>query len=117
MKLPRPEPDELAEMIAARFRLLAEPTRVRLFDRLRAGEATVGELAGALGTSQQNVSKHVAMLADAGVLARRKVGNCVYYRIADENAIVLLDQVCGSLERRLVRLMKCVSRPGGPQAA
>ena len=75
MTFPHPIPDQLVILIARRFHLLAEPTRLRLLDRLRDGEATVQELADELGTSQQNVSKHLAMLADAGVLARRKDGN------------------------------------------
>jgi hypothetical protein len=66
VSLPSPIPDELVELIARRFQLLAEPTRVRLFDRLREGEATVHDLAAELGTSQQNVSKHLMLLADAG---------------------------------------------------
>jgi DNA-binding transcriptional ArsR family regulator len=96
MELPSPPPDEL---IAGRFRLLAEPTRIRLFDRLRDGEAAV---AAELETSQQNVSKHLTLLAEAGVLARRKDRTSVYYRIADEDVLALCEQVCGSVERRLL---------------
>ena len=70
-----PIPDELVELIARRFRLLSEPMRIRLLDRLRDGEATVHQLADELGSSQQNVSKHLTLLADAGVLARRKQGH------------------------------------------
>jgi len=104
MALPSPLPDELVELISRQFRLLAEPTRVRLFDRLRDGEATVHELAAELGTSQQNVSKHLALLAEAGVVARRKAGNSVYYRIADDDVIDLCDRVSGSVERHLLGL-------------
>ena len=56
-----PIPDELVELIARRFPLLAEPMRIRLFDRLRDGEATVHQLADELGTSEQNVSKHLTL--------------------------------------------------------
>ena len=55
MPLPHPIPDELAELVVRRFRLLAEVMRIRLLDRLRDGEATVGELAETLDSSQQNV--------------------------------------------------------------
>ena len=55
MPLPRPLPDPLVELIARRFRVLGEPMRIRLLDRLRDGEATVLELTDALGASQQNV--------------------------------------------------------------
>jgi ArsR family transcriptional regulator len=99
--LPHPLPDELLELIARRFHLLAEPMRLRLLDRLRDGEATVQELAGGLGASQQNVSKHLVMLAEAGVLARRREGNRVHYRIADEEVLGLCERMCGSLEHEL----------------
>ena len=101
MEFPSAVPDELVELIARRFRLLSEPMRIRLFDRLRDGEATVHQLADELGSSPQNVSKHLSLLADAGVLARRKEGTCIYYRLADEDVLALCEQVCGSVERRL----------------
>ena len=66
MPLPNPIPDELAELIARRLRAIGEPMRIRLLDRLRDGEATVSELTQATGASQQNVSKHLAVLADWG---------------------------------------------------
>ena len=108
MTLPHPLPDDLAELIARRFRLLAEPTRVKLLDRLRDGEATVNELSEELGASQQNVSKHLAMLAEAGMLARRKDRNHVYYRIADEGVFALCDHVCGSVQEQLRALSALV---------
>ena len=108
MALPHPLTDELAELIARRFRAVSEPMRIRLLDHLRDGESTVGELADALGASQQNVSKHLAVLADAGVLARRKDGNHVHYRIADAGVLKLCETVCGSLERQARQLAKSV---------
>ena len=85
--------------------------RIRLFDRLRDGEATVHELADELGSSQQNVSKHLTLLADAGVLARRKEGTCVYYRLADQDVLALCEQVCGSVEQHLLDLAALVAPP------
>ena len=87
MALPHPLPDELVELIARRFRVIGEPMRIRLLDRLREGEASVNELTEALGASQQNVSKHLAVLAEAGILGRRKAGTHVYYRIVDESVL------------------------------
>jgi DNA-binding transcriptional ArsR family regulator len=101
MALPHPLPDELAELIARRFRLLGEPMRIKLLDRLRAGETTVQELATEVGTTQQNISKHLGVLADAGVVARRKQGNFVYYRVVDDGIWQLCNDVCGSVERQL----------------
>ena len=112
MSFPHPLPDDLVELIARRFRALGEPMRIRLLDRLREGEATVGELAGALGASQQNVSKHLAVLSDGGILGRRKDGNHVYYRITDEGVLALCEQVCGSLQQQLRALSELVTAEG-----
>lgn len=114
MALPHPIPDELVDLIARRLRVLSEPTRIRLLDHLRDGERNVNELADALGTSQQNVSKHLAVLTDSGILARYKDGNHVYYRLADTSALDLCERVCGSLARQLHALTAAVSG-GGPR--
>src|SRR5262249_43746079 len=112
MTLPHPLPDDLAELIARRFRLLAEPTRIKLLDRLRDGEATVSQLSEELDASQQNVSKQLAMLTEAGILARRKEANFAYYRIADEGVFALCDQICGSVQRQLHALNELVEGAG-----
>jgi DNA-binding transcriptional ArsR family regulator len=108
VSLPHPVSDDLAELVARRFRVLAEPMRIRLLDRLREGEATVGELSDALEASQQNVSKHLAVLAEAGIVGRRKNGNHVHYRIVDESVFALCEQVCGSVQRHLSALRDLV---------
>ena len=109
MTLPHPLPADLVELIARRFRVLGEPMRIRLLDHLREGEATVGELSQALAASQQNVSKHLAVLTDAGILGRRKEGNHVYYRIADEGVFALCEDVCGSLQEQLRSLSELIA--------
>ena len=109
MTLPHPIPDELVELIAKRFRAIGEPARIRILDRLRGGEATVSELAEALSTSQQNVSKHLTVLADVGILGRRKDGTRVYYAIADERVLGLCEDVCGSVEQQLRTLHALVA--------
>src|SRR6516162_6178549 len=96
MTVPHPIPDELAELIARRFRALGDPLRVRVLDQLRDDELSVNALADRLAAGQQNVSKHLALLADAGMVSRRKDGNRVYYRIADPAIFDLCEQVCGS---------------------
>ena len=107
--LPSPLSEPLAELIAKRFRVLAEPARIRLLDRLRSGEASVQELTDSLGTTQQNVSKHLGILAGAGIVERRKEGNLSLYRIADESVFDLCEQVCGSLARQVEELDAIVS--------
>jgi DNA-binding transcriptional ArsR family regulator len=82
--------------------------RIRLLDRLREGEASVNELTEALGASQQNVSKHLAVLAEVGIVGRRKEGTHVYYRIVDEGVFALCEQVCGSLQQQLRALNELV---------
>jgi DNA-binding transcriptional ArsR family regulator len=101
MSVPHPIPDALAELIADRFRLLAEPTRIRILDRLRDGELTVQELTGQLGTSQQNVSKHLGLLLRAGIVGREKDGNFARYRIVDQVVFALCEHVCGGLGRQM----------------
>ena len=112
MILPHPLSDDLVELIARRFRVIGEPMRIRLLDRLRDGEATVGELSEALSASQQNISKHLAVLADVGILGRRKEGNHVYYRVVDEGVFALCDQVCGSVRQQLRALNELVAGAG-----
>jgi DNA-binding transcriptional ArsR family regulator len=106
--LPHPLPNELVDLIARRFRVIGEPMRIRLLDRLREGEASVTELAEALDASQQNVSKHLALMADVGIVGRRKERNHVYYRIVDEGVFALCDQVCGSVHQQLRTLNELV---------
>lgn len=102
--LAHPLPPELVELIAQRFRALAEPTRIKLLARLREGEATVLELTAAIGTTEQNVSKHLGVLLRAGIVARRKQGNFSLYSIDDEGVFTLCEHVCGSLQRRFEAL-------------
>jgi len=109
MILPHPLPDDLVELIARRFRVIGEPMRIRLLDRLRDGEATVGELSEALSASQQNISKHLAVLADVGILGRRKQGNHVFYRVIDEGVFALCEEVCGSVQQQLRSLNELVA--------
>ena len=104
MELPHPLPEDLADLIARRLRAIAEPMRITLLDRLRDGEESVSSLASATGASQQNVSKHLALLAEAGIVGRRKDGNRVYYRVVDEGVFQLCEQICGSLRSRLAEL-------------
>ena len=108
MVLPHPLPDDLAELIARRFRALGDPLRVRILDLLRDEELSVTMLAGRLGAGQQNVSKHLGVLVESGMLARRKQGTHVYYRIADDGVLALCEQVCGGVQAQLATLAALV---------
>ena len=65
------------------FRALADPTRLRILALLRAMELSIGELAQVLGQSQPRVSRHVKILADAGIAERRKEGSWVFLGLGD----------------------------------
>jgi DNA-binding transcriptional ArsR family regulator len=110
MPLPQPLTDDAADLIAERFRLLAEPMRVKILDRLRTGESTVHEIAESLQATPQNVSKHLGVLADAGIVARRKDGNFTRYRVIDDGVYRLCEDVCGAMEQQLEALQAVLRR-------
>ena len=102
--VPHPLPEALVELIAQRFRVIGEPMRIRLLDALRDGPMTINELTAALGGSQQNVSKHIGVLAQAGIVAREKDGNHVRCSIADDSIFELCELVCGGLRQQVAEL-------------
>ena len=89
---------EAIDQVAERFRVLGEPTRLRLLDQLRQQERSVGELVERTRTGQANVSKHMKLLLDAGIVGRRRDGTTVYYRLIDPSIFEICDLVCGRLE-------------------
>lgn len=91
---------EAFDLIAARFRALSEPLRLRILHTLGREEMTVSDLVAATGASQANTSKHLGLLLDAGIVARRKDGLNAFYRVTDESIFQMCDLVCGSLSER-----------------
>lgn len=110
--LPRPIPLELAEMIAARLRVIGDPNRIRVLDLLRDGELSVTQITERLGTSQQNASKHLGVLMQAGIVARRKEGTTSFYSVSDPGVYELCEQVCGGLQQQLAELTALVEGTG-----
>ncbi len=94
-------PDEAMERIAARFRLLGDPSRLRLINLLMQGECSVQELVEASGLGQANVSRHLGLLRAEGIVARTKDGNRALYRLADNSIEKLCTLVCGELASQL----------------
>ncbi|HUH06793.1 MAG TPA: metalloregulator ArsR/SmtB family transcription factor [Egibacteraceae bacterium] len=83
-----------AERLAAGFKVIADPARLRVLSLLAArpdGEACNCDLTGPLGLSQPTVSHHLKVLHDAGLVARERRGNWVYYRVAPERLAILRD--------------------------
>jgi DNA-binding transcriptional ArsR family regulator len=92
-------PPEALDQVAAYFQALSEPTRLRILNLLRAGERKVGDIATETGFTAANVSRHLALLADRGMVSRESRGATVWYRIADPQIDQLCELVCGSIAR------------------
>ena len=101
MPLPKPLPDPVVEVVAHRLRVLGEPMRIKLLDRLREGTATVQELTAQLDATQQNISQHLGLLFRAGMVTRKKEGTHAIYGLADGDVFSVLETVWGRYERQL----------------
>ena len=85
------------EKIAVHFRLLGEPMRLKILQAVCAEPRTVNDIVSAVGATQANVSKHLSLLAAAGILTRKKDGQCVYYRLNDPLTLKLCELVHAQL--------------------
>lgn len=109
-----PLPDELIELISERFRAIGEPLRIKILEQLRDEPRSVQDLVAALGTSQQNVSKHLGVLRGLGIVSRQRVGSYAYYTIQDQSLLRVCDEVCGSLRERIEGLNKAINEEVRP---
>lgn len=94
--------------VADYFAVLSEPTRLKIMHALCNGELSVSAIVEETGATQTNVSRHLALMHRHGVLARRKAGTTVLYRIADDTMLELCRSVCTRIaatleERRPLR--------------
>jgi len=101
MKKAEKLPAESLQMVARRFKALSDPTRLRILQTIWDKEWAVQDVVKAVETSQVNVSKHLAILHDAGFVRRRKEGLFTYYRIADKWVLQLCNVVCDNLRSSL----------------
>ena len=88
---------EELERVAGRFKVLGEPMRLRILQSVCKEPRSVSEIVAAVGSTQANVSKHLALLTAGGVLARRRNGQCVYYAVKDKMAVKLCELVHAQL--------------------
>jgi DNA-binding transcriptional ArsR family regulator len=88
------------EAVADYFQVLSEPTRLQILNFLRTGERNVGDLAQLCGYTAANVSRHLSLMTQQGLLERESRGTSVYYRIADASIFALCDLVCGHVARQ-----------------
>ncbi len=96
-------PDESLREVASYFQVLSEPTRLKILNLLRHDERNVGELAQLCGFSAANISRHLALMTQHGLVVRESRGTSVYYRMADDSIDALCDLVCGNIARQLQR--------------
>ena len=89
------------QLIAARFQALSEPMRLRILNLLMQDECTIGQLVEFTGSSQANISKHVALLRDAGMVGSRKEGLSSYCFIADPIVNELCEMMCSRLREEM----------------
>lgn len=103
-------PDEMLEAVSNRFKLLSEPMRLKILRTLCDGERTVQEIVNEVSASQANISKHLALMHDNGVVSRRKEGLRCYYRITDDSIIyacfLISKSVVENLQDRLSWIQK-----------
>lgn len=97
----RPLTPEVLELVAQRFKALAEPARLAILSHLRAGEMNVTEIVELTEQSQAAVSKHLGILHDLGFVSRRRDGVYVRYSLADDRVFELCDLMCGRIEREI----------------
>ncbi len=94
-------PEDLIDGVARRFRALADPTRLRLLNELdAAGELPVGTLSERAGVGLSNTSKHLRLMEREGLVARRRAGTTILYRIDDPSLAQLCELSCAALRDR-----------------
>jgi len=104
--------EKMLDLIARRFRMLGEPYRLRLLQELEGGEKAVGELVEALDGNQSNVSKHLQLLHDAGLVSRRREGVSIVYAIGDPMVFQLCELVCRSETQKSKREFEALRGAG-----
>ena len=96
--MPKPISNSILEMMASKFKLIGEPTRLAILHTLMGGEEkNVGQVVVETGRSEANVSRHLKQLAKAKMVARRKEGLQVFYRLTDQVIEQICRLVCGAL--------------------
>lgn len=86
--------DQVFEKAAELFGVLSTPIRLRIISALCAGEKSVGQLLEAIDVAQPNMSQHLNIMYRTGVVGKRRQGAQVFYRIADESAVMVCRAVC-----------------------
>lgn len=83
---------EIVEALAETFRLLGDPTRVRIVDALSTGQLCVHEIADRVGISESAVSHQLRLMRAQRIVRGRREGRCVYYTLDDQHVLSLFQQ-------------------------
>jgi len=102
--------DQLLEKVAARFRAMSNPVRLKILHTLEDGELSVSEIVDRIGGSQANASKHLGVLRGVGLVSPRRDGVSVYYSISDEAVFTICEAVCDSLHTRASAEVETIER-------
>lgn len=81
------------ERVASRLQAIGSPIRLKIVCILGEGELSVLEIAAHLGTTQPNISQHLRILSDRGILVFRRDGNRILYSVADDEVLMLLSMI------------------------
>ena len=94
-------PETALARVASRFRALGDPSRLKIVNRLMNGEISVQDLMRETGLTQTNLSRHLGVLRQVGIVERRSDGNRAFYRIGDPTLVEVCEIMCGSLADQL----------------
>ena len=89
--------EKVFESVAELFAVLSTPIRLRIISAVCHGEKNVSELLAEIDTTQPNMSQHLGMLYRSGVLAKRREGTQMYYRLQSERVATLCRAVCAQV--------------------
>jgi DNA-binding transcriptional ArsR family regulator len=102
---------KMIELVARRFQVLGEPCRLRILQALQGQAMTVSQIVEILEESQPNISKHLQILFDTGLVGRERSGNSVLYRIADPVVFKLCELVCRITARQAAHVQRYAVGP------
>ncbi len=109
MLSPKTSPEILVP-VAEYFKVLSEVSRLQILSALKAGSLNVTELTEATGLGQANLSKHLKVLTQAGILSRQTQGVSAYYSISDPIIFDLCELVCNRIIDRMQQQVETVER-------
>ncbi len=93
--------DPVLSVVARYFGVLAEPTRLKILHAICEDEQSVSSIVAAIGATQTNVSRHLSLMFNAGIVERRREGHAVYYRMADREFVEICRRMCERIASRL----------------